>query len=291
MMLSQRTFALLLAMTPRLGGKTVTKVLVRNNILNREPEDFLRLSAEAMIEEYKLHPDAANKIVSDPSRALQKAKVLEARLLGLGVQLTTSNDAHYPRLIEEMDSSPPGILFLYGNQRLLESQTFCVLSSRDSSPAALDQIERLAEDGVLKGDVLVTGHDRIEYQRSAIVPLRWGAPRILCFDRGLFKVLGEDLKDEAFRAARLWRYEFDPQTDLAISPFRPEADFVGVNNQIRDRIVASLSKRLDFVHLSDSGNMRKYALNALKIGRQVRVSDRIVNYRELAAKGAEVIDA
>ena len=117
----------------------------------------------------------------------------------------------------------------------------------------------------------MTGHDRPEYQRSAVVPLRWGAPRILCLDRGLFQVLGDDLKNEAFRAARLWRYEFDPSTDLVISPFRPESGFIGVNNQVRDRLVASLSHRLTFVNVRPDGNMEKLARTAEKAGRQVTV--------------------
>jgi len=135
----------------------------------------------------------------------------------------------------------------------------------------------------------VTGHDTPEYQRSAIVPLRWGSPRILCLDRGLFKVLGEDLKDEAFRAARLWRYQFDPQTDLVISPFRPEADFVGVNNQLRDRLVACLSTELNFVRVEEGGNMEKLALMALRASRRVSVSDRTINYRRLRELGAEIL--
>jgi predicted Rossmann fold nucleotide-binding protein DprA/Smf involved in DNA uptake len=214
---------------------------------------------------------------------------LERRLADLGVTLVTTADAHYPPLIEAMDPDPPGALFLYGNLRLLEARTFSVLSSRNARTAELDDIERKAEEGVLGGEVLVTGHDRPEYQRSAIVPLRWGAPRILCLDRGLFRVLGEDLRDEAFRAARLWRYEFDPRTDLVVSPFRPDTDFIGVNNKIRDRLVASLSQRIDFITLSPAGGMQSLLRQALKANRRVRVSDLIPEFRGYVALGAEAM--
>jgi len=207
------------------------------------------------------------------------------------VSMLTSVDAHYPRLIEEFDADPPGVLFLYGNKKLLEAKTFSVLSSRNTLPASLELIEKLTEEGVLNGEILVTGHDTPEYQRSAIVPLRWGAPRILCLDRGLFKVLGDDLKDEAFRAARLWRYQFDPGTDLAISPFRPDADFIGINNKIRDRLVGSLSRRLDFVQIAEGGNMLRLARQALKAGRPVRVSDRSLSYRTLRNEGASILES
>jgi DNA processing protein len=272
-----------------MGGRSVTRVLARNELLGRSPEEFLDLSPEAYREEYRLSKRAVENLAGGSATLTESVREVERRLNGLGVTLVTSADAHYPALVEEMDPDPPGVLFLYGNGRLLESRTFCVLSSRNARPADLDLIEKLTEEAVLEGEVLVTSHDKLEYQRSAVVPLRWGSPRILCLDRGLFQVLGPDLKDEAFRAARLWRYEFDPSTDLVVSPFRPEASFIGVNNKVRDRLVACLSRRLDFVHIAEGGNMAELARLAMKAGRPVRVSDRILGYRDFRAAGAEVI--
>jgi predicted Rossmann fold nucleotide-binding protein DprA/Smf involved in DNA uptake len=289
MNISQRTFALMLAMTPGMGGRSVTRVLARNELLGREPAEFLRLAPETLREEYRLSAKACTALGYRSAELCEQAESLERRLSGLGVALVTAADAHYPRLVEEMDPQAPGLLFLHGNARLLESRTFSVMSSRDSQRADLEQIERLAEGGVLEGEVLVAGHDTPEYQRAAVVPLRWGSPRILCLDRGLFRVLGEDLREEAFRAARLWRYEFDPHTDLVVSPFRPEAEFIGVNNQVRDRLIACLSLRIDFVQVSEGGNMERLARLALGAGRVVRVSDRCPIYRRLAEAGAEVL--
>jgi DNA processing protein len=288
-MISRRTFTLLLAMTPGIGGKSVTRVLARNDLLNRTPEEFLGLTPEAYTEEYKLTKRAVSALQANRDHMVKGVQETEDRLGTLGVSIVTAADIHYPTMIEAMDPQPPGVLFLYGNNRLLESRTFSILSSRNTLPADLEAIEKFTEEGVLRGDVLVTGHDRPEYQRSAVVPLRWGSPRILCLDRGMYRVLGDDLKDEAFRAARLWRYEFDPKTDLVVSPFRPNADFIGVNNQVRDRIVGCLSSRLLFVQASPGGNMEKIAKMALKAGRQVQISDRSPNYRMLRELGAEVI--
>jgi DNA processing protein len=289
MSLPRRSFALLLALTPGFGGRSVTRVLARNELLGRAPEDFLGLSPEAWREEYRLTKRAVESLSGDTKGLILKVGEMEKRLGGLGVSLVTAADAHYPAMVEEMDPDPPGVLFLYGNARLLEARTFSVLASRGTLPADLELIERLTEEAVLEGEVLVTGHDRLEYQRSAVVPLRWGSPRILCLDRGLFKVLGDDLRDEAFRAARLWRYEFDPSTDLVVSPFRPEADFIGINNKVRDRLVACLSRRLDFVNVAPGGGMESIMRMALKARRKVRISDRIVGYRAWREQGAGVI--
>lgn len=71
--------------------------------------------------------------------------------------------------------------------------------------------------------VLIAGIHSPAHQRAAIVPLRWGAPRILVFSGGFYYHLGLDLKQEPFRAARLWRYQFDAKTDLVISRRHPES--------------------------------------------------------------------
>ncbi len=284
--MQNRTFALHLAMTPGIGGKTVTRVITRNNLLGRSPQEFLGLSPEAYREEYRLSAKAATSLAY---RTLTETEAIEKRLGGLGVTLVTAADAHYPSRLEQMDPDPPGVLFLYGNTKLLDAKTFCVLASRNSYPAQLNMIEKLTEEAVLDGGILVAGHDTPEYQRSAVVPLRWGSPRILCLDRGLFKVLGEDLRDEAFRAARLWRYQFDPTTDLVVSPFRPDSDFIGINNKIRDRIVGGLSASLSFVQISEGGNMERIAKLALRAGRKVRISDQSIGYRKFVDLGAEEI--
>lgn len=266
--MSPRTLSLHLALTPGIGGRTVARVIARNELLGRTADQFLKLAPAVWREEYRLTAKAADALKAADRRLTEES---EREFAVLGLTWITAADAHFPSRLEEFDPDPPGVLFLFGNLKLLDAETFCVLGSRGTTPAGLDKIEQLAEEGVLAGEVVVAGHDRPEYQRAAIVPLRWGAPRILCLDRGMYDVLGRDLKSEAFRAARLWRYEFDPRTDLVVSPFRPSAGYHGINNQLRDRVVAGLSRRIDIVHLSAGGNMDKLARLALKCHRPVRV--------------------
>lgn len=291
MSLGQRTFILYLALTPGCGGKTVSRILARNELIGRTPDEFIKLPSEVLREEYRLPIKLAERLAKPSKKVLEGHQETQDRLDQFGVRVVTSLDAGYPQLVEQMDPNPPGILFLYGNARLLESKTFCVLSSRNARPAQVAHIETLSEEGVLNAEVLVTGHDTPEYQRAAVVPLRYGSPRILCLDKGLFQVLGQNLNQEAFRMARLYRYEFDPKTDLAVSPFRPESDFIGANNRVRDRLVACLANRLDFAYASESGNMDKLIKLALKTERRVRVSDASPNYRQYRELGAEILNA
>lgn len=287
--MTAKRLALLLALTPGVGGKTLRKVLARMEIRGLSPTEFLALSPEALVESFGLQKKVADLLSIAAKGWEEKAPDLESELERLSVQFVTLVDAHYPPRLESFDENPPAGLFAYGNLRLLDRRTFSVLSSRNTSPRGLETIEKLVEEGVFASEVLVTGHDRPEYQRAAVVPLRWGSPRILCLDRGMFRALGEDLSQEPFRAARLWRYNFDPKTDLAISPFRPKDGPIGVNCKVRDKLVAALSDRIDFIEVSEGGNMEKLARAAIRAGKQVRVSDRADILPRLREAGAEIL--
>lgn len=117
-------------------------------------------------------------------------------------------------------------LWFYGNIRLLGASLVSIPRAHGSpvhSPSELDQVERESEEAVLGGKILVSGVHSPAHQRSAIVPLRWGSPRILVLSGGFLYHLGLELKNEPFKAARLWRYQFDAKTDLVVSRRHPEA--------------------------------------------------------------------
>lgn len=146
---------------------------------------------------------------------------------------------------EEPGYSPDSGLWLYGNVRLLHARLACVEGAFGPSihlPADLDGIEREAERLVLDGYVIVCGIHSPTHQRAASVPLRWGSPRIVVFSGGFRFHLGADLADEPFRAARLWRYAWDPATDLAVSRRAPDKlPTYARHNPAVDRVVRALA--------------------------------------------------
>lgn len=287
---SRRTLVVALSLTPGIGGATVTRVLTRNDLLGRTIKEFLALGVEALKEEYRFTNKAANEWAPKVKERVDGAEELLKRLSGYDIEIVSAADAHYPRRIEAMDPDPPGVLFLYGNAKLIDGRTFCVMSSRKSPEDALNLIEKSVEEGVLDGRILVSGHDTPEYQRAAVVPLRWGAPRILVLDQGFFQVFGPELNDEPFRAARLWRYKFDPKTDLAVTWVSPDGLYHPNSNRMRDKLVAALSHQLDFVCVAPGGNMERLAKLALRAGRQVRVSEYAEQAEALQALGAKDLD-
>lgn len=286
MTLSHRRFALMLALTPGIGGRSLRRILTRMDLLGHSPERFLQLSAEALREDYGLTAQAAQSVVQSNGDTRDELARAVDRLEESGVTMVTSVDARYPSRLEAFDPDPPALLFLYGNEKLFGARTFAVLCSNFAPPACLEKIEKLSERGVLESKVLVTGVNRIAYQRAAVVPLRWGSPRILCLDRGIFPTLGESLTNEPFPAARLWRFKFDPHTDLVISPVRPDLRFAGAANRVRDRIVCGLADELYFVHIRRGGTMERLLRMAIAAGRATRVASDCPGAEEYAELGA-----
>lgn len=142
---------------------------------------------------------------------------------------------------------PDAGLWLYGNVRLLGTKLICLLDAFGEplhTPEDRDQLERETEERVLAGRTIVTGIHSPAHQRVAIVPLRWGSPRVLVFSGGFYYHLGEDLKEEPLRAARLWRYQFDPRTDLVISRRAPDKlPTFARHNRTVDRLIQRIVNR------------------------------------------------
>lgn len=163
------------------------------------------------------------------------------------VSMGLSRDPSDTRKRDQPFQLEPGFhagFWLYGNTRLLEAKMayVSIAVGRGTYTAnQLDEIEREAESFVLSSQILVTGVHNAGHQRAAVVPLRWGSPRILILSGGVKWHLGPQLKQEPFRAARLWRYEFDPLTDLVISRRAPDKlPTFAHNNPCVDRTIVRL---------------------------------------------------
>lgn len=143
-----------------------------------------------------------------------------------------------PLYLEELQ------LWVYGNTRLLDADLVYVEKAlgKGHLPRDFNEIEERAEVFVLGSKILVCGVHSPAHQRAAVVPLRWGSPRIVVFSGGFHYHLGPNLTDEAFRAARLWRYEWDPKIDLAVSRRSPDKlPTYATHNPTVDRLIVWLT--------------------------------------------------
>ena len=136
-------------------------------------------------------------------------------------------------------------LWLYGNLELLTaSRGYVQLACGPFAYEAerLSAIEREAEQIVLDGKVLVCGFHNFAHRRAAVVPLRWGVPRIVVMSGGFRFHLGDELNHEPFQSARLWRYRWDSTTDLAVSRRAPEkCSTFATHNPTVDRLIKGIA--------------------------------------------------
>lgn len=265
------TLILLLSSLPGLGEKKLAAILAKNALFRRSPTAFFALGSEILTEEYLLPTALAERITRVTTEERNAAQHLAKRLGREQVRVVTQQDATYPgRLLQSLDVPPP-VLYLYGNSRLLdpERSLYCVANSNDASEEILAACDRRAEEAIASGSIPVTGHNRLPYQRTALVACRRNAPICYVLDRGLYTAFNGDLSRELFPAAHIWSPAYDPERDLTLTPFPPLFHSLGTHNRRRDELIFALS---DVVYQGDvrpGGQMERRCSEARAVGKTI----------------------
>lgn len=256
-------------MTPGIGGAKIKQFFSELELQRVSISSFSAFDTDRWMEFG--FSQVASELLAHPTQDLvERVERISNYSLEKPVKLVDTSSPLYPKQLEEFMGSPPFYLFLYGNVALLKAKKFAVVASQGASKKHLQLVEAKTEAGVLKGETLVVGVNTEAYKRAAVVPLRWGAPRIIVLDRGLFAALGENLDQEMFPAARLWRYKFDPEVDLVISFCRPDEPFRVGANKVRDQLVVALADRLEAAYVRPRGTMAALTAKAEALGRLVQ---------------------
>lgn len=268
--MSERQWVLLLSLLPGVGMQTLRRVLERQRVLRQTPEEILQQPVDTLRDDYGFSSKTLQAVKADLSHWRNETMRMDEHLSRCGVKWLTFQDAAYPPVLEQLEEPPP-VLFGYGNWQLLESQTFAVLASHDVSEAGLQAVEISVQTFMEAGWTLVTSQNQKAYQQALLTALRFNKPHVMVLDRGLLEVFGDDLSKEPVPAARIWRAQFDPYQDLALSVFRPKDKWMGPYGRTRDRLVASFSKALIAAEVRANGFMEQLCMEALKQGRSVHV--------------------
>jgi DNA processing protein len=268
--MSERQWVLLLSLMPGMGLQSLRRVLERQRVLRQTPEEVLGQTVESLRDDYGFNPKTLQAMKANFQHWQNETMRLDEHLSRCGVKWLTFQDAAYPSVLEQLEEPPP-VLFGYGNWQLLEEQTFAVLASHDVSQAGLKAVEISVQAFLESGWTLVTSQNQKAYQQALLMALRSNKPHMMVLDRGLLEVFGDDLSREPVAAARIWRVQFDPYQDLALSPFRPRDKWMGPYGRVRDRLVATLAKALIAVEVRAGGFMEQLCLDALKRERSVHV--------------------
>ncbi len=255
--MNQTAFVLLLSEVPGVGDATLGSILRGNAVFRRTPEEFLSLNSDQIVTEYKIRKSVADKMTRFTPEIKSAAIASALSLSRANVELVTLLDATYPQRLLDVMSEPPSALYLYGNRSILDVATFAVANSNGAPESALAAGDECAEKAIAAGETLVTGHNRIQYQRPALVAKREGGRTCYILDRGILEAFDGDLSKGLFPAARIWSPDFDSYRDLAISMFAPRDHSIATHNRKRDEVIFALADTIYSVWLSPGGQMER----------------------------------
>jgi len=270
-------FVLLLHSIPHVGEKTLSRLLRLNAQQRLSPEACLALPPDEWNRRYELRPGAVAYLERHREKLIAQSAELIRAIRAHPLHILTIESAAYPARLERFDPEPPPILYALGALPLLAEEkgrfTFTIAVSNGASPASLEKMEEIAAGLVEAGGVPVTGHDRLPYQRLALAAQRQSRPILYVFDRGLREALGPEFDRPPFAAARIRDAVFEPERDLALSPFRLDDHGLGANNRRRDRLIFSLSDVIVAGDVRAGGAMVEECLRAMGQGRRVFVAE------------------
>jgi hypothetical protein len=257
-------FLLLLMETPGIGDQTITTVLRKNAVLRREPDGMMGMPVDSLVKEYGIRRPAAESLIR---RAGDKNERLEAaaKLMSTnGISLITLVDAIYPARLTQRMVDPPPLLFAYGNLSMLDKPLLGIANSNGAREESLAACDRAVEIAAGLGWTVVTGHNRVEYQRPALAAKRNGASICYVLDRGLIQGFGGDLTRDLFPAARIWGPAYDPLADLSLSQFGLHRNGNVASNRRRDSLVFSLADAIFAGSVKPRGIMEKECVRAME---------------------------
>ncbi|MBI3944388.1 MAG: DNA-processing protein DprA [Armatimonadetes bacterium] len=259
---------LILSATPGLGERGLARLLE-----SRVPLPHLfELPAEELRARFGLAESAARAISGGAPQRHSHVAAVERTLARHDVRLLVRGDPGYPQRLAATDDAPP-LLYARGSAALLEAPALALLASRGESRACLERAAALAGEAARGGACLVAGHDRPVYRAAVSAAKAVGGGRILVLDRGLLEAFGGDLERDLFPTARVWGYRFDADAALALSPYPPEAHFVGLQNRRRDQLVCLLATRIVALEIRAGGVMEAACRAACARGTPVHVWD------------------
>ncbi|MDH7480938.1 MAG: DNA-processing protein DprA [Armatimonadota bacterium] len=270
-------FALMLHSVPHLGPKGIQRILcdisapIGTKTINLSELQFWKLSADCLIRNYKVHPEAAHYIEFCKEQLLNSSRDLLKAVQKLGIHVVTVVDSDYPPCIREYEAHPPPILYIYGNMSLLRERKFAVISSNDISGRSIEITREISSLLSEEGLTAVTSHNTHSYQIVGIAAKSRNAPLVLVLDRGILSAFPQGLGWEPVAQARIWDLRFDPQRDVVISKFRVYDPWIGANGRERDRMVFSMADIVVAVEVRAGGVMEAECLRAFKHGREVYV--------------------
>ncbi|GEM_PF-6936771 len=241
-------FLLLLHNTPGIRDKVLYKILKAIYYEGITPSRFLELPYDVYRKRFKLSHDASIALSENLADHLERSYRLMEVLDNLGFRIVSVFDSDYPESVKKFFDFPPPILYMRGDKTLLKKSTFTILNSRDVDERCVEISRKF-----LSGEVLVSG----VYGPGYSYALDFRGPKLGVSDRGVMQISG----------GRMAKFD-------AIVAFSGVDDMGTPSSmRLRDRVVASLSRRIIAGCIREGGNMFDLIMESERKGKEICIID------------------
>ncbi len=271
-------FLLLLHELPQMGEKSLLRVLnlIRQQMLS--PEILFAFSTQDWVSHCEMPLVSAEYLCENRDKLMLQSR---QDLMDIGrssVHVLSIESLTYPLKLQNYTDIPPPIIYYTGSVDLLRETnsekkafTFTIAVSNGMGQQRLALQDKIAEKLILSGGIVVTGHDRLPYQRLALSAQRLNRPSVFVLDRGLREALGSNFDRVPFAAARIRESSVNTARDCIISPFRLDDHGIGANNRRRDSLIFALSDVIIALDVRAGGGMAAECRRSHLQGKNVQV--------------------
>lgn len=248
-----------------IGAAALRALLQGLAVHHLSPAELQRMQADEVRRKFGLTGAQTRSLLAVLSQPLSSVGDTLTRLHRMDAALITLLDAAYPARLARTMTAPPPALYCKGDHDLIGRPLIAVANSNQTPRVAAEQAEAVVSLALDAGYVVVTGHNRLEYQQPALVAARQQAPVCYVLDRGLLSALEGHDGSAPFAAARVWPTG-RPRGDLFVSALPPLSSGVPGGNRLRDELIASLATAIVATCVRPGGTMESVITRAVESG-------------------------
>lgn len=252
---SLEQFAYYLQQTSGIGPAAMRATLKRIKETQLTPDEILNLNEKDLREKLNLKPEVITSIRNPSARTISLWDALTEK----GVIIRIFGFGGYPtRLLNVLGNTAPPILYLLGNEKLLESHAVGFCGSRKASVTGLDVAENCGEIFAERSINVISGYAAGVDMATHVGALRQGGSTIFVLPTGILQ----------FRLKESISTLLDSSScnALVISEFPPGMPWKPHNAMTRNRTIVGFSDAMVVIESGLHGGTFEAGKTALSLG-------------------------
>jgi DNA processing protein len=254
--ISLEQFAYYLQQTPGIGPAAMRATLKRIKEKQLPPDEILNLNEKDLREKLNLKPEVITSIRHPSDRTVSLWNSLTEK--GVIIRIFGFDD--YPtRLINVLGNTAPPILYLLGNEKLLESRAVGFCGSRKASVIGLDVAENCGEIFAERSINVVSGYAAGVDMATHVGALRRGGSTIFVLPTGILHFRLKEPISTLLGSS-------SSSNALVISEFPPGMPWKPHNAMTRNRTIVGFSDAMVVIESGLRGGTFEAGKTALSLG-------------------------